>query len=143
MEKKLFKSSNDKVLAGVCGGIGEYFAVDAVIIRLLWVIFTLMGGAGLIAYIIAAIIMPESPGGASYRGGLSNYDGSGDGSEYDRHEDYNNRVRGNGTIVLGVLFLLLGGFVLLRNFLPQIPDELLFAVFLLGLGVFFLSRRNR
>ena len=51
MEKRLYRSSRNKVLAGVCGGLGEYFEVDPVIVRLLVVVFTLMGGAGLIAYI--------------------------------------------------------------------------------------------
>jgi len=57
--KKLYKSNSDKKLAGVCGGIAEYFDVDSTIIRLAWVVFTLAGGAGLLAYIIAAIVMPE------------------------------------------------------------------------------------
>ena len=57
--KKLYKSSSDKKLAGVCGGIAEYFDVDSTIIRLAWVIFTFAGGAGLLAYIIAAIVMPS------------------------------------------------------------------------------------
>lgn len=57
--KRLFRSKKNKVLAGVCGGIGEYLNVDPVVIRLLWAIFTLMGGAGIIAYIIAWIIIPE------------------------------------------------------------------------------------
>ena len=55
--KKLFKSKN-RVICGVCGGIGEYFNVDPTIIRLLFVIFGLCG-AGLIAYIVGAIIIPE------------------------------------------------------------------------------------
>ncbi|QOX65218.1 PspC domain-containing protein [Anoxybacterium hadale] len=146
MERKLYKSSNDKVLAGVCGGIGEYFAIDSVIVRLLWVVFTLMGGAGLIAYIIAAIIMPENYPGAAYRDVSRDYERDGSDAENYRPMDYDpqsGRGRGNGTIVLGIIFLLLGGSVLLKNFVPQIPDELLLAVFLIGLGVFFLSRRNR
>ncbi len=57
-KKKLYKSSTDKQLEGVCGGIAEYFDVDSTLIRLLWVFFAVMGGGGLIAYIIAAIIMP-------------------------------------------------------------------------------------
>lgn len=57
--KKLYKSNSDKKLAGVCGGIAEYFDVDSTIIRLAWVLFTLAGGAGLFAYIIAAIVMPN------------------------------------------------------------------------------------
>lgn len=57
--KKLYRSMADKKLCGVCGGLGEYFEVDPTLIRLLWVIFTFMGGAGLLAYIICAIIVPQ------------------------------------------------------------------------------------
>ena len=59
--KKLYKSAVDRKLAGVCGGIAEYFNVDATLIRLAWVLFSLLGGSGLLAYIIAALIMPEQP----------------------------------------------------------------------------------
>lgn len=59
--KKLYKSVTDKKIAGVCGGIAEYFNVDATLIRLAWVLFGLLGGSGLLAYIIAALIMPEQP----------------------------------------------------------------------------------
>ena len=58
--KKLYRSKKDKVIAGVCSGIGEYAKVDSNIIRLLWVVGTfLLFGAGIIAYIIAWIILPE------------------------------------------------------------------------------------
>ena len=60
-EKKLYKSSTDKKLAGVCGGIAEYFNNDSTLVRLGWVLFSLLGGSGLLAYIIAAIIMPDRP----------------------------------------------------------------------------------
>ena len=59
MKKRLYKSSTDKKVCGVCCGIANYFDVDPTVIRLIWVIFTLAGGSGLIAYIIAAIIMPD------------------------------------------------------------------------------------
>ena len=59
--KKLYKSATDKKIAGVCGGIAKYFNVDATLIRLAWVLFSLLGGSGLLAYIIAALIMPEQP----------------------------------------------------------------------------------
>jgi phage shock protein C len=61
MERKLTKSTTNKMLAGVCGGLAEYFQVDATIIRLLWVVFSLCGGSGVLAYIAAAIIMPNGP----------------------------------------------------------------------------------
>ncbi|MEE0884759.1 MAG: PspC domain-containing protein [Faecalimonas sp.] len=59
MGKRLYKSNTDKKIDGVCAGIANYFNIDPTLIRLAWVIFTLAGGCGLIAYIIAAIIMPR------------------------------------------------------------------------------------
>ena len=59
MKKRLYKSREEKKLCGVCGGIAEYFELDPTIIRLAWVVFTLLGGSGIIAYIIAAIVMPD------------------------------------------------------------------------------------
>lgn len=56
--RKLYKSKN-RMLCGVCSGIGEYFNIDPTVIRLLWIIFSVLGGSGIIAYIIAAIIIPE------------------------------------------------------------------------------------
>ncbi len=61
MAKKLYKSNTDKKLAGVCGGIAEYFDIDSTLVRLIWVIIILAAGTGLIAYIIAAIEMPDLP----------------------------------------------------------------------------------
>ncbi len=58
MKKRLYKSLNDKKLCGVCGGIAEYFEIDPTIVRLAWVAFTILGGSGIIAYIIAALVMP-------------------------------------------------------------------------------------
>ena len=57
--KKLYRSSTNYKLAGVCGGIGEYFNIDPTVIRLGWIVFSVAGGAGLLAYIIAALVMPK------------------------------------------------------------------------------------
>ena len=62
MKKKLYRSPENKVIAGVCGGIAEYFDIDPTLVRLAWVLFCVLGGSGLLAYIIAAII-PEGPAG--------------------------------------------------------------------------------
>ena len=61
MEKRLYRSKKERMIAGVCGGLGEYFKVDPTLIRLLWVVVTVFTGfiLGIIAYIIAWIIMPE------------------------------------------------------------------------------------
>ena len=61
--KRLYLSSTDKKLSGVCGGIAEYFAIDPSLVRLAWVILTILSGIvpGIIAYIIAAIVIPQRP----------------------------------------------------------------------------------
>ena len=61
MQKRLYKSNTEKKLDGVCGGIAEYFNIDPTLVRLAWIIFTAFGGGGLIAYIIAAIVIPRQP----------------------------------------------------------------------------------
>ncbi|MGN0533841.1 MAG: PspC domain-containing protein [Eubacterium sp.] len=61
MEKKLYKSLTDRKICGVCGGIANYFAIDATIIRLIWAIAVLCCGCGILAYIICAIVIPDEP----------------------------------------------------------------------------------
>ena len=57
--KRLYRSNTDRMIAGVCGGIGEYFDIDPTLVRLAWAIFGCCGGAGIVAYVIAAIIIPR------------------------------------------------------------------------------------
>ncbi len=59
--KRLYRSGKEKILGGVCGGIAEYLNVDPVLIRLLWVGLVLVGGTGVLLYLIAWIIIPRNP----------------------------------------------------------------------------------
>lgn len=59
MKKRLYRVEQGNMLAGVCGGIAEYFDVDPTLVRLAWVVLSLTAGSGVLAYIIAAIIMPR------------------------------------------------------------------------------------
>ena len=59
MNKVLRRSKTDRKVAGVCGGIAEYFGVDPTLIRLAWILLVFCAGGGILAYIIALIIMPE------------------------------------------------------------------------------------
>ena len=60
MKKRLTKSSSNKVISGVCGGLAEFFGIDVTLVRVGWVLFTFFGGSGIIAYIICAIIIPSA-----------------------------------------------------------------------------------
>lgn len=57
--KRIYRSQNDRILSGVCGGFAEYFSVDPSLVRLVWIFFTLFGGSGILAYIFAMIIIPD------------------------------------------------------------------------------------
>jgi len=61
--KKLYRSEKDRMLAGVCGGIAEYSGVDSTVIRILWVLLTILslGIGGIAAYIICWVLIPEKP----------------------------------------------------------------------------------
>ncbi len=59
--RKLYRSKSDRQVAGVCGGLAEYLNTDPTIVRLLFVVLTLLGGPGLIVYIVLAIVVPEAP----------------------------------------------------------------------------------
>ena len=59
MKNKLYKSNSNKMIAGVCGGLAEYYNIDATIVRMGLVLFALLGGSGILVYIACAIIIPK------------------------------------------------------------------------------------
>ena len=59
MEKKLYRSKTDRKFLGVCGGLAEYFGIDATVLRLILVLAVIFAGVGIIAYLVAALIIPE------------------------------------------------------------------------------------
>ena len=61
MKKRLYKSRIEKKLDGICGGIAEYFEIDPTLVRLAWIFFTALGGSGILAYIVCALVIPENP----------------------------------------------------------------------------------
>jgi phage shock protein C len=61
MQKKLYRSRKDRKVSGVCGGLAQYFDMDSTLIRIIWILFILFGGSGVLAYIICALIIPEEP----------------------------------------------------------------------------------
>lgn len=59
--KKLYLSASDRKISGVCGGVAEYFGIDSTIIRVIWAVFGLVYFTGVIAYLIAALVIPREP----------------------------------------------------------------------------------
>ena len=61
MNKRLYRSNSNKMIAGVCGGLGEYFDIDPTIVRLVFLIVVFFGGSGILLYLIGAIVIPVAP----------------------------------------------------------------------------------
>lgn len=63
MSKQLYRSRTNRKISGVCGGLGEYMNLDPTVVRLIWVLLFFFAGVGILAYLIAALIIPENPNG--------------------------------------------------------------------------------
>ena len=61
MPKRLYRNKDDKMIAGVCSGLAEYFDIDPTIMRLAWVVFAFFAGGGVIAYLVGILIIPYKP----------------------------------------------------------------------------------
>lgn len=112
--KKLFRSRRDKVIGGVCGGLGNYLGIDPVIIRVIFVISVLFHGFGLLPYVILWIIVPEEPiifPGESHQqpdGNASNADSNTSGIPdqiFSKSTDTGRLIAGIFLIGIGLLFL--------------------------------------
>jgi Putative stress-responsive transcriptional regulator len=126
MNKQLFKSRSNKVIAGVCGGIGECFNVDPTIIRIIWAI-CFFSGVGLLAYIVAAIIIPEE-GSAN-----TNTNTSQDFS-------YNQTSSGNANLIIGGILVVLGIILIGRHFFFWLDSGLVWSLILIAAGAFIIFR---
>ena len=98
MEKRLYRSQKDKVLAGVCGGIGEYFNIDSTIIRLLWLVSIFVFEIGVLLYIIAAVVMPKDE--------TENYFQVEEDSSRNVSKVKSEKLFGYGLIIIGILLML-------------------------------------
>ena len=102
MPKRLYRSRRTRMIAGIAGGLAEYFGVDVILIRLLWVIAAFLVGGGILAYIIAWIVIPEEAAAETVifpDEGASETDGE------DRYGAMRRRNAGLFIIVLGIIFL--------------------------------------
>ena len=122
--QRVNRTNSDRIISGVCGGVAKYFSIDPTIVRLIWVFFTLFGGAGLLAYIIAAIIIPDELA----QGSSINFDSI-----------KNNPLWGILLIVIGIILFFRYDHILFMVW-DTFWDNLLnvfLALFLVGVGVYF------
>ncbi|MBN1398702.1 MAG: PspC domain-containing protein [Bacteroidetes bacterium] len=135
--RRLYRSRTNKVFAGICGGLAEYFNADVTIVRLAWVLLTLAGGSGIILYIIAAFIIPNNPDGSGHTDKRSNPENP-EKSETDSAR------------IFGILFIAVGAVILLDNLevfsfwhIWDVSWEFFLPSILIILGLFLILKRNR
>ena len=112
MKKRLYRSPRQKVLAGVCGGLAEYFDWDVTLVRLVCVVSIALWGTGFWLYIIAAIIIPK---GENTGDTLVTDD---EGNEIYVHDEGEPNTRNNSVVFIGIIMVIIGGLILIDKFLP-------------------------
>lgn len=113
---RLTRSREDRVIAGVCGGLGHYLNIDPVVVRIGFIALTLAAGAGILIYVLAAIILPEAS------------------PEEDRARS-NVATVSQGRLIFGGLLILVGAFLLMREVFPWFSDQVIWATVLIALGL--------
>lgn len=164
MDDRLYRSRNDRMLAGVAGGLADMWDADPSLVRIIWallVVFT--GGIALVVYIVMAIVVPDEPHGrAPYPGnagapadpGTASPSGSGwvapgsaafaDPGATVEQREARQRARAErraqrgglpGGLIAGLVLIAIGLFFLARQFLPRLDFDLFWPVILIGIGV--------
>ncbi len=129
--KKLYRSNTNRILFGVCGGLGEYFGIDPIIFRLIFIALTLGAGTGAIVYIVLALIIPKAPSGFEGNPVKADFNDLKDDIKDRAHDlasefkeireergHHNHYHRGGGVfrLFLGLLLLIIGFAYLVQNF---------------------------
>lgn len=123
--RRLYRSNLDKIISGVSGGLGVYFEIDSLLIRVLFVVTTLGWGIGLLAYIILWIAMPREN---SWR----------EDAEFSQPALNENIQKSSRRSVFAVILILTGVIILLKNFIANFDIEYIIAVVIMAIGVYIL-----
>jgi len=146
-QKSLHRSSTNKVIAGVAGGIGEYFAIDPTLIRLLFILLTIFGGSGILIYLIMWLIMPSDSSKLEKRDNviMQNIDDMSDKAKTFAH-DLNIRSdnQNDSKFWWGFIIIILGIVLLFQNFgiFDIIDFEKFWPLLIILLGIFLLIKKR-
>jgi len=139
-QKRLYRIKQDRMIGGVCAGLGRYTGLDPVIFRALFVLFTVFGGFGIIAYLALWLITPEEEGREM----------AGEDTVRRNINDMALRFReltgsfggGSGRALAGLMLIVFGGVFLLREFLPIDIGGFIWPLLLIGVGIYVLTRNR-
>lgn len=138
--KKLYRSKSDRIIAGVCGGLGEYLDIDPIFIRLAFVLLTIFGGAGILIYIIMFLIVPEEEDQAQAKTEGVNPEIHSNSTLYKSHHSDNSRGR-----AIAAFILILTGLLFLSNsFFPNVFSfNKLWPLLLIVIGIIILTDKKK
>lgn len=133
MTDRLYRSRSDRMLFGVAGGLARYLRIDPSIVRIVWVLLAFAAGTGILLYIVAAVLIPEEPAD-DVPASASAPIGAARGPATDRLPNAR-RDSAGGAILLGVILVLVGGWLLVERFLPALEGRVLWPAILVVLGL--------
>ena len=142
MEKRLYRNAKGKMIGGVCSGLADYFSIDPVLIRLVFVILVLHSGIGVLAYIILWIVVPqrvETLNAGTSAGAIEveqTDDGGYDptGSAFTPAGSKEKKDARRGTFIGGIVLIVLGALFLLDNFIPHFGFDDFWPLVLIAIG---------
>ncbi|MFH1161126.1 MAG: PspC domain-containing protein [bacterium] len=128
--KRLYRSSTDRVIGGVASGLATYFKLDPLLVRLLFVIFTIFGGGAVLIYIVLWIVTPESPSGQSQTQNQTSME-----TQEKQNKPPAEEKKHKGNLIGGLVLITLGGIFLADQFIPRIDFGDLWPIILIVIGV--------
>jgi len=137
--KRLTRSATDKKIAGICGGLGEYFNVDPVIFRIIFCFLALCGGGGLLLYLIMLLVIPEK------QNAFQDFSKQTEETTYEDMSDTKKKGRSDTVlIVLGAIFIIFGAMIFLFRVLPCYSYRFFFPAVLVvgGILLVLLSKKH-
>lgn len=146
MKEKLFRSRKFRILGGVAGGLAEYFKIDPVIIRILFIAFTLTNGIGIVIYIILWIIIPDEPIEILLNSVKKDQNDKQAEPKFPDLEDLKPAQSSNKpSLIFGIIIIALGVFFLLSNIMPFFKfDDIVPLIFIIiGAGLIWNSARSK
>jgi phage shock protein C len=143
MEARLMRSEKEKLFAGVCGGLGIYLGVDPVLVRLAFVLLTFTGGVGVLLYVVLMVIMPSETDVEQSQGSVieKNLDEMGETV----HSGVSHaRQHPRGPVIAAGLLIFLGIYLLLGRFgIPFLGSPVVWALVLIGVGIYLIAQRRQ
>jgi len=148
MAKKLYRSTTDKMLGGVAGGLADYFDIDSTLVRVLFIVIVFLGGGGIIAYIILWIVVPkkpyeipknsynQSPPEDESRSSFSSSENRSDSFNVSNGSLAGSVAHSNGKQMwIAIVLIVIGGLLLLDNLFPRFDFDHYWPVILIAIGV--------